>query len=659
MDLFAFIRHADPTKAGPSVPVGYGDHNDDLDNVGTYDLNEESGDAELRDQTKEGVHVVQDEGVNIVADDEIQAIIVDKPKGTRRKRKAASGASSSVLPPKKLREDHGTSSDAGASTAGKSLSALQGLLERSTLAIEVGVTAAATMLFVTSFVTLMPEHAEVSSFDRSSVPPVPVMTTAVATIATADVASPSQPAGTELSTNTFYVSQEMDSETLQHIYVPKWNMINDSALDEPEASRQTCLGSEVRMRCEHNLREKKDSKINVLDRRGNSLSATNFMIIDCMSEATRLVERQNSLKSILGFLEEEKCDFMMGRGRVSDYELFKEHFEAVQDEQVKVLSDRVAELDSELISMAIHLDEEFYPRFLTTIAGRRWILSRGIRLDVMKCLQSSGYVVTLGEAIVRAIDKNMQPGLVAGIDHGKAGRGLADVASYDPSTEAKYVSAVLAFHNLDFEFISLLESRKDASITDIMDSLRLEGPFAETPEISRLQPSHEHLLLLVHRKEDNVVIRETSLSESLDAVHAQVQKVKEGGSSHRLSISDVMDPLVNLLSFENLVGEASTSGVPVTVTVTTTLSTTFAHTISIPPISLADYACWTWNISLKLLIPPRSSLNKKLWSLRRSTSQPVEPALHCGASRLWDIILSFTTVCTTVMCDLFGAVVCT
>ncbi|GKG56260.1 hypothetical protein Tco_0577335, partial [Tanacetum coccineum] len=35
----------------------------------------------------------------IVADDEVQAIVVDKPKGTKRKRKAE--ASGSTLPPKK------------------------------------------------------------------------------------------------------------------------------------------------------------------------------------------------------------------------------------------------------------------------------------------------------------------------------------------------------------------------------------------------------------------------------------------------------------------------------------------------------------------------------------------------------------------------------
>ncbi|GKG16562.1 hypothetical protein Tco_0361519, partial [Tanacetum coccineum] len=57
------------------------------------------------------------------------------------------------------------------------------------------------------------------------------------------------------------------------------------------------------------------------------------------------------------------------RDQVSGYELFKEQCEAIQDEQVKAFSDRVAGLDSGLMALVLHLDKEFYPRFLTTIAG--------------------------------------------------------------------------------------------------------------------------------------------------------------------------------------------------------------------------------------------------------------------------------------------------
>nr|GEX35760.1 hypothetical protein [Tanacetum cinerariifolium] len=109
------------------------------------------------------------------------------------------------------------------------------------------------------------------------------------------------------------------------------------------------------------------------------------------------------------------------------------------------------------------------------------------------------YLAALGEAIGRAIDKGMQDGLAAGIDHGKLGRGLVDVATYNPSAEANYVSAVNAL--------------------------------PEVSEANQLQSLPEQLMLPIHRSEEQVVIGETSLSFSLD------------------------------LSAENLVGAASTSGV--------------------------------------------------------------------------------------------------
>ncbi|GKG51066.1 hypothetical protein Tco_0539190, partial [Tanacetum coccineum] len=58
----------------------------------------------------------------------------------------------------RLREYHSTFGDAGVSTAGKSLAALQDFLDKSTLAAEIGVTTAATVPFVTSSVTPTPEH---------------------------------------------------------------------------------------------------------------------------------------------------------------------------------------------------------------------------------------------------------------------------------------------------------------------------------------------------------------------------------------------------------------------------------------------------------------------------------------------------------------------
>ncbi|GKA61393.1 hypothetical protein Tco_0760800, partial [Tanacetum coccineum] len=192
------------------------------------------------------------------------------------------------FPPKKLRE--GTS---GVSTGGKSVVALQSLLERNTLVVEVGVTAVSTVPFVTSFVTLTLEREGGECTDsvtgpnlrtqhpakRSLVPDPLIMTTVVATTVVADTSSVLVPkAGDEPVHARIFT----DSTSIGTIYVPKWNAVNESALDDPdvchglvdqlappvlfsqlrvlcmwEVARQTCLSAEVRMQTKHILREKK------------------------------------------------------------------------------------------------------------------------------------------------------------------------------------------------------------------------------------------------------------------------------------------------------------------------------------------------------------------------------------------------------------------
>ncbi|GKB67213.1 hypothetical protein Tco_0928625 [Tanacetum coccineum] len=191
--------------------------------------------------------------------------------------------------------------------------------------------------------------------------------------------------------------------------------------------------------------------------------------------------------------------------------------EKMQDEQVRVLSDRVAAIDSDLVEMVLHMDAEFYPRYLTTIAGRRWILSRGPKLVLAKCLSSPEYLSAMGEAIGRAINK--------------------DVAAFNPFAKSDYVVAVNALQGVSFLLLSQLEDNKDASMADVMDLLYLEGPAAETSEASQLQPSLDQLMILIHRLEDQV------------------------------------EPL----SARKLIGEPSASA-DLTTAVTTALSTTFVQT---------------------------------------------------------------------------------
>ncbi|GKE89859.1 hypothetical protein Tco_1567334 [Tanacetum coccineum] len=156
------------------------------------------------------------------------------------------------------------------------------------------------------------------------------------------------------------------------------------------------------------------------------------------------------------------------------------------------------------------------------------------------------------------VDKGMQDGLSAGIEYGKAGRALSDVAAYNPFVDADYFA--------------------------VSHAIEILGA-------GELQPSHEQLMHPIHRPEDNVALGEISLSFSLEVIHNHIQSIRGDAEARRLSIFKAMVPLIEPLSSENLLGEASTSGVPVNADVATTLSTTFAQSVSVsvPPLSIADH----------------------------------------------------------------------
>ncbi|GJW36073.1 hypothetical protein Tco_0058993 [Tanacetum coccineum] len=199
-----------------------------------------------------------------------------------------------------------------------------------------------------------------------------------------------------------------------------------------------------------------------------------------------------------------------------------------------------------------------------TIFGRRWLLTRGLKLVIVKCLNSLEYLTALGLDINRAIEKGMQSGLSAGIDHGKAGRSLADIITYNPAAEAEYNSALQRFREVDFSLLADLSSHKDASVEDIMNLLCLEGPFTEAPGMSELQPDIKQLTLSIHCPEDQVVLGETSLSFALSVANSRVERIRKSAIG----------------TFDS---------VPATIASTTALSTTFASTSSIPPITIDDY----------------------------------------------------------------------
>nr|GEU81221.1 hypothetical protein [Tanacetum cinerariifolium] len=312
-------------------------------------------------------------------------------------------------------------------------------------------------------------------------------------------------------------------------------------------ARQACLNAEARDE------EVKNLKSQLLLKKNEAAEASHFRAQVSAAKATEKIHINeiDSLKQKNVALENEKESLdgkvakLQAYVSTKDLELKDLNIEEFQDAQINIVNDKVAKLDADLLKMALHLEDKFYPHLLTTISGRRLLLTHGIQLAIIKCLNSQKYLSALGAAISRAIEKGMQDGLSAGIDHGKA---------------------------------------------DIMNLLELEGPLADALGMSDLQPHADQLMLYVHRSKNQAVLGETSLSFYLSVTHSRAERIRENVAVKRSALIGVWTPLVYPLSTENLVGEAGTSyNVPTIAATTTALSTTFASTSFIHPITIEDY----------------------------------------------------------------------
>nr|GEX16079.1 transposase (putative), gypsy type [Tanacetum cinerariifolium]GEX37462.1 transposase (putative), gypsy type [Tanacetum cinerariifolium] len=179
-------------------------------------------------------------------------------------------------------------------------------------------------------------------------------------------------------------------------------------------------------------------------------------------DLTDLNAQLTSVKSQNDSLADQEVSSVELRGKITVYDNCMEQLEKFQDDRMK------------------HL--------LNIIPDRRWLLTHGLKLFLVKCLNSSEYLIALGAAISRAIEKGMQSDLVTDIDHGREGKSLADVDAYNPDTEADFNISLQQLCEVDCPLLAELKSYKDASTKDIMNVLCLEGALADAPGMNDLQP---------------------------------------------------------------------------------------------------------------------------------------------------------------------------
>ncbi|GKB04435.1 hypothetical protein Tco_0832578 [Tanacetum coccineum] len=223
------------------------------------------------------------------------------------------------------------------------------------------------------------------------------------------------------------------------------------------AARQVCLGAEVRSRAEHELElkeklrvkyaargrllEEKDLEILKLKSKLAEKEAEAAEVIRLRDQVSSLSEEKSALTaevsalkitvtqkdhdisllnsratSLASTLDDAKVTCAEAGHKITSLaserdrlasEDFKERMEVQQEQQAQELYNRVAELEAHVMDVSGRLEGEFYPTYLTTLAGRRWLLTHMIQLALLKCLKSPEYQGTLGHALGRAVDFGM------------------------------------------------------------------------------------------------------------------------------------------------------------------------------------------------------------------------------------------------------------
>ncbi|GKB82048.1 hypothetical protein Tco_0948943, partial [Tanacetum coccineum] len=317
-------------------------------------------------------------------------------------------------------------------------------------------------------------------------------------------------------------------------------------LREAEAERNAILEKE------RNTLDMKVTKLETLAAgKERELTDLNALITSVKSQNENLVDRVHELETSSSGLQE----------KVTVYKNCMDQLEKFQDDQMKVVNDKFDKLYTNFVEMALHLEEKLYPHLLTTVFGRRWLLTHGMELAIVKCLNSPEYLSALGAAINKAIEKGMQDGLSARI-----------------------------LRSVNFSLLAELKSNKDASVETVMDILRLEGPLDENLGLNELQPNVDQLMVPMHRSSDKVVLGATALTLALDVSSFWVRRIRENIANQRSVLRDVFVPLAEPLSAAVLTGTKGTSDiVPATANTNMALSITFASASSISPISVDGY----------------------------------------------------------------------
>ncbi|GKD34009.1 hypothetical protein Tco_1249518, partial [Tanacetum coccineum] len=261
-------------------------------------------------------------------------------------------------------------------------------------------------------------------------------------------------------TDDFYDSQTVETATADNIYVPEWGVTNGVRVDNPalchnlldhitppgywallrnlspatfldgfniNSAQHTCMVSELRLRYEHEImtREKFQKKFTntcaVVQQRDAKIDALGTRLEKAKRDATEVVSlrgRVSELEARVAIKSQEVDTLGTQNAELSSKVSALESERGELKRHVIKLRGDFERLRKEAIGEA-KLREEF-KSFQDAEArhGLRWLLSHGVRLEVMKCAQSAECQSALGK-----------------------------VEAYNPWVKDDFVSAVTDFEN--------------------------------------------------------------------------------------------------------------------------------------------------------------------------------------------------------------------
>nr|GEW01387.1 hypothetical protein [Tanacetum cinerariifolium] len=453
-------------------------------------LFDEGGSADQGDSTTwggQGTGTMVVKGVKIIAAEDVTA---KKPKHPSKKRQAVTDASGSSNSPKKLRGNYGTSS--GVATSGKSPSVLIELLASSMLNVEGGVTAMATLPMVTSSVSAIPEHKSGTLVDS-------ITGMNLRTIGASQRFFISLDSSYHSGANA---SGAEDDSIIRSAAVPPVMtnaVVTSHAATAPSVLEtdkifQWALGSWMLRPCTKFLFH--DGILSTVLVRGKGWSLS--------EQADLLKARDDEIENLKAWLllKETKaakaahlcCQVSAAEAiekiHTNEIDSLKQRNVALENE-TESLDGKVAELQSlvstkdlELkdLNVAVHALETTCSGLYDQVSGYERLKEQieefqDVQINIVN---DKEYLSALGVAISHSTKKGMQDGLSANINH-------------------------------DFPLLAELKSHKNASVKDIMNFLRLEGPLADAPGMNDL----------VKRIKENVAAKRSAFIGTDDPDNAQ------------------------------------------------------------------------------------------------------------------------------------------